>query len=148
MEEQNGGQDVRWKQRFENFKKAHAVLKRGLAVYLERELSELERGGLVQAFEFTQEFSWKVLKDYLAWQGDTEVNGSRDAYRKAFNAGLIANGDDWMQMIKARNLSGHTYDEEDSIQLVMEIADIFEPCFVQLEERFERMQQRQDSEAE
>lgn len=125
--------DIRWKQRFGNYKKALAVLRRGLLLKNERELSELERGGLIQSFEFTQELSWKVLKDYLEYQGFTGIIGSRDAYRNAFNRGLISNGDVWMDMLKARNLSSHTYDENDSLKLVRDIAELFEPCFSALE---------------
>ena len=129
--------DIRWKQRFGNYKKALAVLRRGLLLKNERELSELERGGLIQSFEFTQELSWKVLKDYLEYQGFTGIIGSRDAYRNAFNRGLISNGDVWMDMLKARKLSSHTYDENDSLKLVRDIAELFEPCFSALEKTFD-----------
>ena len=128
--------DIRWKQRFNNYKKALAMLRRGLCLQKTRELSELERGGLIQAFEFTQELSWKLLKDYLEYQGFSGIIGSRDAYRNAFNRGLISNGDDWMKMLKAKNLSSHTYDEADSLKLEKDITERFEPCFSELEEKF------------
>ncbi|MBR1713337.1 MAG: nucleotidyltransferase substrate binding protein [Treponema sp.] len=139
MEPNGQTEDIRWKQRFQNYKKALAVLRRGLALEKERELSELERSGLVQAFEFTQELSWKVLKDYLEYQGVSGIFGSRDAYRVAFNMGLISDGEKWMEMLKARNLSSHTYEEETSLKLVHDIAETFASCFISLEETFDAL---------
>ncbi len=132
-------EDIRWKQRFSNYKKALAVLRRGLALQKERGLSELERGGIIQAFEFTQELSWKVMKDYLEYQGFTGIIGSRDAYRNAFNRALISDGEIWIDMIKARNLSSHTYDEADAEKLLALITDKFEPCFSALEKTLDAL---------
>lgn len=128
------GDDVRWKQRFHNYKRALATLRRGLDIQKERELSELERGGLIQAFEFTQELAWKVLKDFIEYSGGGEkIYGSRDAVRQAFNRGLISDGEIWMEMIRARNLSSHTYEESDSVRLARDITERFAPCFSALE---------------
>ncbi|MDE7392291.1 MAG: nucleotidyltransferase substrate binding protein [Treponemataceae bacterium] len=128
------GDDVRWKQRFHNYQRALATLRRGLDTQKARELSELERGGLIQAFEFTQELSWKVLKDFIEYSGGGEkIYGSRDAIRQAFNRGLISDGETWMEMIRARNLSSHTYEEADSVRLARDITERFAPCFSALE---------------
>lgn len=128
------GDDVRWKQRFHNYQRTLATLRRGLDTQKARELSELERGGLIQAFEFTQELSWKVLKDFIEYSGGGEkIYGSRDAIRQAFNRGLISDGETWMDMIRARNLSSHTYEEADSVRLARDITERFAPCFSALE---------------
>ena len=86
----------------------------------QRELSDLEKQGLIQAFEFTHELAWKTLKDFLEYQGQTGLYGSRDATRKAFELGLIDNGDSWMQMIQNRNRSSHTYNQ-DVMQAIIEV---------------------------
>lgn len=128
------GDDVRWKQRFHNYQRALATLRRGLDTQKERELSELERAGLIQSFAFTQELSWKVLKDFIEYSGGGErIFGSRDAIRQAFNRGLISDGETWMDMIRARNLSSHTYEEADSVRLARDITNRFAPCFSALE---------------
>ena len=58
-------QDIRWQQRFANYKKALAQLKK----FIDKgELSDLEKQGLVKAFEYTYELSWNTLKDYLFYQ--------------------------------------------------------------------------------
>jgi nucleotidyltransferase substrate binding protein (TIGR01987 family) len=102
-------QDIRWQQRFKNYQKALRQLERFLK---ETDLNELEQQGLIQAFEYTYELSWNVIKDYLIFQGITDITGSRDAFRMAFNRGLIEEGQVWMSMIESRIKSSHTYNEE------------------------------------
>ena len=75
--------DVRWLQRLDNYGRALAALQRAVATARERPLSELEEQGLIQAFEFTHELSWLLLKDFLTDQGVSGVSGSRDAVREA-----------------------------------------------------------------
>jgi nucleotidyltransferase substrate binding protein (TIGR01987 family) len=104
--------DVRWVQRLRNFEKALGQLKRATELARERELSDLERQGLVQAFEFTHELAWKTMKDFFEERGQSGIYGSKDASRAAFAAGLIANGEQWMRMIGSRNETTHTYNEE------------------------------------
>ncbi len=83
-------QDIRWLQRFEYFKQAHAQLKEALSEMAVQKLSRLEKQGAIQAFEFTYELAWNVLRDYLIWQGAETISGSRDAIREGFRLGLIA----------------------------------------------------------
>jgi len=47
-------------------------------------LNELEKQGLIQAFEYTYELAWNTIKDYFENQGETGIHGSRDAFRLAF----------------------------------------------------------------
>jgi len=105
--------DIRWIQRFDNFKRAFTRLAQAAELAKQRELSDLEEQGLIQAFEFTHELAWNTLKDFLEARGATEkIYGSRDATREAFAAGLIENGEAWMQMIVHRNETSHTYNED------------------------------------
>ena len=87
-------------------------LRSAVELAAERPLSELERQGLIQAFEFTHELAWNLLKDWLEHQGFSGVAGSRDATREAFRVGLLYDGETWMEMIKSRNESTHTYNLE------------------------------------
>lgn len=104
-------QDIRWMQRFDNFKRAFARLADAAAQAKQRKLSELEEQGLIQAFEFTHELAWNTLKDFLEARGTVKIYGSRDATREAFAADLIVNGEAWMKMIEHRNETSHTYNE-------------------------------------
>ena len=125
-------QDIRWEQRFNNFSKAFQTLKRAVELTKQRELSELEEQGLIQGFEFTHELAWNVLKDYLESKGFSDLIGSKDASRSAFKNGLIEDGQIWMDMIKARNLSSHTYNPEVAEEIVENILHRFYPAFATL----------------
>lgn len=128
--------DIRWIQRFDNFKGAFAQLKNGVALARERSLSELEQQGLIKAFEFTHELGWNVLKDYLEGEGLVGLIGSRSATREAFQKGLVEDGEAWMEMIKARNLTTHTYDCEVAKAIAGDVLNRFEPAFIALEKKF------------
>lgn len=130
-------QDIRWEQRFSNYKKALAKLGEAVQLDAERPLSELERQGIIQAFEFTHELAWKVMQDFFIYQGNTEIRGSKDATRQAFSVELITDGEHWMEMIKNRNLSSHTYNEEISAEIYRNIVEAFYPLFVTFQEMME-----------
>ena len=61
--------DVRWEQRFANFKKALAELRESVDLAKTRPLSKLECQGIIQAFEFTHELAWNVMRDFFRFQG-------------------------------------------------------------------------------
>lgn len=124
--------DIRWIQRYQNFLRALATLGRGVALSHQRSLNELEQQGLIQGFEFTHELAWNVLKDFLENQGIMGLIGSRDATRSAFQNGLLVDGDIWMDMIRARNLTSHTYQLEIATEIVGDIRSKYYPAFEQL----------------
>ena len=130
------GSDLRWLQRFENFQRALLVLERGVRLAQSRELSELEQQGLIQGFEFTHELAWNLLKDYLTHQGIAGVVGSRDATRLAFQNALITDGETWMEMIRSRNQSSHTYNFEQAQAIARDVLERFHPAFCALNQRF------------
>ena len=125
--------DVRWQQRFSNFRRALAQLAEAVDLSRVRELSRLERQGVIQAFEFTHELAWNVLKDYLQDQGNPDIKGSKDATRAAFKVQLITDGEAWMAMIQSRNISSHTYDERTADLLVNAIVGSYYAQFVALQ---------------
>ena len=113
--------DIRWQQRFSNYKRALTRLVSAVNLSNERELTELEEQGLIQAFEFTHELAWNVIRDYFEYQGNNSIIGSRDANREAFQNGLITDGEGWMEMIKSRNQTSHTYNEKIAEEIVENI---------------------------
>lgn len=128
-------EDIRWQQRFSNYQRALARLSQAVELSEERPLSELEQQGLIQAFEFTHELAWNCLKDFLVYQGEQNIMGSRDATRKAFSVGLISDGDIWMEMIASRNRSSHTYNKETADLIANAVTASYARCFVALEQR-------------
>jgi nucleotidyltransferase substrate binding protein (TIGR01987 family) len=110
--------DLRWIQRFDNYQKALAQLDAAVALSHSRSLSDLERQGLVKGFEFTFELAWNMLKDYLEEQGFTDFHGSKNTIRIAFREGLLENGETWMNMVRSRNESSHTYNVDTANEIV------------------------------
>lgn len=84
--------DKRWIQRFENYRRALTRLEQAIRIVSENEDERkdfLLKDGLIQRFEYTHELAWKLMKDYAEYQGYTDIRGSRDAFRKAFEMGII-----------------------------------------------------------
>lgn len=131
--------DIRWKQRLRNYQRAYKQLADAVALGKERPLSSLEQQGLIKAFEFTQELAWNVMKDYFAYQGNANITGSRDAIREAFRRGLILDGEGWMDTIKSRNRSSHTYDENTASQLVQTISARYIALFEKFDSRMQEL---------
>ncbi len=126
--------DIRWKQRFQNYQRALETLNQAVRLTRERPLSDLERQGLIHGFEFTHELVWNMLKDFLEDKGVTGLIGSRDATRMAFKNGLIEDGETWMDMIRERNLSSHTYNPDIAARIADNILTRYYPVFHQLAE--------------
>ncbi len=121
--------DIRWQQRFQNFEKAFKQLKFAVELANERTLTELEKQGLIQAFEFTHELAWKTMKNFLESKGQQNIYGSKDTSRLAYNLALISNGEIWMDMINSRNLSSLTYDEETADAILEKIVNNYFEAF-------------------
>jgi len=122
-------QDVRWIQRFNNYSKALTQLTKFIK---KGDLSELEKQGLIKVFEYTYELAWNTIKDYFEAQGETNIFGSRDAFRLAFKRGLIENGEVWMDMIKSRTLTSHTYNEETAEKIANDTINVYFQEFMRL----------------
>jgi len=132
-------QDIRWHQRLNNYEKALSQLSDAVDLSQQRELSDLEKQGLIQAFEFTHELAWNTLKDFLEHKGQTGIYGSRDATRKAFELGLLEEGDSWMQMIQNRNRSTHTYNQKVMREIKEAIVTVYHKQFQSLAEKLNAM---------
>ena len=113
--------DICWKQGLANFRKAFGRLDDAVLLSRQRDLSDLERQGLIQAFEFTHELAWNLMKDWFDYQGNFQISGSRDATREAFRMGLIQDGEAWMEMLRSRNQSSHTYNPETAAEIARAI---------------------------
>jgi nucleotidyltransferase substrate binding protein (TIGR01987 family) len=127
--------DERWHQRLKNFQKALIQLEEGIVLSRQRKLSKIELQGLIQAFEFTHELAWNVMKDFFHYQGNTSIMGSRDATRESFQYGLIEDGDAWMEMIKSRNQSTHTYNESIVLEITGKIVTVYYSLFKSFEKK-------------
>ncbi len=140
--------DIRWEQRFSNYTKALLKLTEAIE-YVKKEmkdkdlnidhentdgvLEEIIREGLIQRFEYTFEMAWNVMKDYALYQGNSEIGGSRDAIRYAFSSNLIGDGDMWMDMIKSRIKTAHTFNEETAHEIYLKIINEYYSEFLKFQ---------------
>jgi len=149
-------EDIRWKQRFSNYKKALKKLTENIEYvkteeYIDRELEyddvydlllatqDIIKQGLIQSFEFTYELAWCVMQDYAEYQGLTNIGGSRDAIKYAARVSLIKNADIWMEMIESRNSSSHTYNEEIVNEISKFVLIDYIKLFVDFREKMEKL---------
>lgn len=148
-------QDIRWEQHFSNFLKA--LHKLGQAVtYIKTHsldkdepaddsvLDDIIKEGLIQRFEYTHELACNVMKDYATYQGNTNVGGSRDATREAFQLQLVSNGKIWMDMIGSRNKTSHTYNEKTAEEIYFKILQEYYPAFLEFQQNMELKRGEQD----
>ena len=136
-------QNIRWQQRFANYRKALVKLTQAVDLLSkqtggETVVDELLQEGLIQRFEYTHELAWKVMKDYAEYQGYTDVRGSRDAIRKALEMNLI---DDkrWMETIEDRNLTVHNYNNEIASEIYDNIMNVYAPLFIAFEHKMQSL---------
>lgn len=109
---EKGNDNIRWRQRLATFQRALGRLEEVVTLQRQRQLSPLEKDGMIQRFEYTQELAWKVLKNYIEYQGGERLAGSRDTIRQAFALGIITNADPWFDMLESRNEISNVYDED------------------------------------
>ena len=140
--------DVRWEQGFNNYVKALEKLDDAARtiklnypaddkgnISQDRFLDDIIKEGVIQRFEYTHELAWNVMKDFLAKAGNENIFGSMDATREAFALQLIENGELWMDMIRSRNKTSHTYNEETADEIFRKILDEYLPAFASFRDK-------------
>jgi|SRR3989338_5973879 len=123
---------IRWRQRFQNFEKAFDLLETAMKI---KNPSNTEKAGLIQFFEVCFELAWKILKDYLESQGFV-TKFPRDTLKQAFQSNLIEDGHAWMKALEDRNLTSHTYDEEETDKIEKLIRNQYFPLLKKLRQTF------------
>ena len=104
---------TRWEQRLDNFERALTLLKSALSEKSLANMSDLEKEGVIQRFEYTFELAWKTVKDFLLYQGVVlDQTTPRSVIKQAFSDGVIKEGQIWIDMLDNRNLMSHTYNFE------------------------------------
>ncbi len=136
--------NIRWIQRLSNFKKAFKQLELGVEQATDRALSNLEKEGLIQRFEYNQELSWQVIKDFYEYLGNTDIQGSRDAFQLAVRRGLVSSdcGAMLTESIKSRNQTAHTYNEETAEEIFHDIVNSYYQAFNSLKTALENEQKQ------
>ncbi|MEI6208953.1 MAG: nucleotidyltransferase substrate binding protein [Desulfuromonadales bacterium] len=129
-------EDIRWKQRFNNYCRSYSQLNKAVKAHSEQPDNELIQMALVKAFEMTFELAWKTMKDYLRYNG-IDVKLPREVIKQAFANDIIVDGQLWIDMLENRNVMAHVYDEARAHETV----DLICQCYLQsLEHLYQFMQ--------
>lgn len=127
----------RFQTKYINFARATASLREGLQAYQDMP-TKIIRDGVIQRFEFTCELAWKTTREFLLDQNFTELNSPKNTMRKAFAYGLIADEEDWVRLLNARNQTSHLYDDATAQQIYEQISTqfiiLFEKLLLKLKE--------------
>ena len=81
------------------------------------------KAGLIKAFEWSFELSWKTMQRILEDRG-RKANSPREIFRLAATDNLINDPESWFLFIDKRNLSAHAYSEE-QIDIIINMCDDF-----------------------
>lgn len=111
-------------EKYSKFAEAVARLAEALDEYKEYGNSVM-RDGIIQRFEFCTELAWKTTREYLLDEEYTEINSPKSIIKKAFSNGLIDDENAWIDLLKARNVTSHIYDEETSVEIFNKIKNIY-----------------------
>ncbi len=123
-------ENIRWKQRFENFDRALDKL-HSFADLVQKDERDVYQVAVIGAFKFTFELGWKTLKDYLNY-GGIDVSIPREVIKHAFHHGLIEDGEAWIKMLEDRNILTHVYDEKIADKATESIESIYIPAIEQV----------------
>ncbi len=147
--------DIRWLQRFANYKRAFAKLEEAVGrvkndfgidssgnIDDDAFMDDIVKEGVIQRFEYTHELAWNVMKDFLTQVGNVQVFGSKDATKEAFAAGLISDGEVWMDMLASRNKTSHTYNETIADAIFIKVIQTYYPCFSAFDSEMDAQRKR------
>ncbi len=104
--------DLRWKQRFQNFENARIQLYNLCYAYQKNRFDSDLQLQFIRSFEFTFKLAWKTVKDYLVFQGVRDVNFPREVIKKGFSHRIIEDGQMWINIIEDTALIEYSSDED------------------------------------
>jgi len=119
---------IRYKQRLESYKKALSLLvKQSGRVDFDDE----NIAATLHFYETAFELSWKLLKDYLEYQGII-AKSPREVIKMAFQMGYIRDGEIWLEMLDARNNITHIYEESMARKFFIQVKEVYISHLVEL----------------
>ena len=127
---------LRWKYRFDNFKRSYFLLQEAADRYYEKSLDQLEKEGMIRRFRVCMELAWETIKDYLEWQNVVFDQITPSAViKEGVATKLINDGECWMKALDARNKVSHTYDFKKFEVVLQKMCEKYLQCFGQLYEK-------------
>ena len=105
----------------ENFNRAFSIYSDAVSAYKTDSSNILMHMALIQSYEVCFELAWKVLKDYLNING-ISVYLPKEVIKSAFANDVIKDGQLWIDMLSARNLTSHEYNLDKVNVMIPDIA--------------------------
>lgn len=102
----------------EDLTKANMRLKEAL----HEEPTDLNKDASIQRFEFTFELAWKLMQEILK-ENRIDIYGVKGVFRESARLGLIEDPILWFGFLESRNLTAHTYNEEESRNIYEKIKE-------------------------
>lgn len=99
--------------------------------------SEINQAAIIHAYEYTFELWWKAVQRYLEYVGTVQDYGPSATIKNAFQYHLIEDGQIWMDMLKDRNLTAHTYKEDIANDIYKRIINTYIRTLQQFVEDFD-----------
>ena len=130
----NMDKDIRWEQRFDNFKRAFTLLREILESTDDIcSLEPIVKEGIIQRFEYTFELAWKTLNDKMSFDGlKTDKVSPKYVFKTAFQSKYIDSIDTWLAMTNDRNLMSHTYDFSKFDEVLIRLKNDYYPLLDKL----------------
>lgn len=126
----------RWQYRFDNYRRAFSLLREAFELRRDRPLSDLEKEGVIQRFEYTWELAWKTIKDYLEKEGVVlEKITPKAVIVAAIEARVITDKEAWMRALDDRNRMNHVYSRIVFARIIIHIEQSYFSSFDRLYEK-------------
>lgn len=115
-------------EKISKFEQAIIHLDEVFTVYDQYKLSEL-KDAAIRRFSICFNLALNAIHTYLLDEGYLDLNSPKAVMRRAYAAGLLANDLPWIELLKARNLAAHVYDEATANDIFTQVRADFVPLF-------------------
>ena len=115
-------------EKYNKLKNAVKRLSEALSEYEEFQITSV-RDGVIQRFEFSTELAWKSVREYLIEEGFTDINSPKSVMKQAYANKIINDEMTWIELLNARNLTSHIYDDDTAAEIFNNIKSKYLPLF-------------------
>lgn len=103
------------------------------------DMSEQHMVAIIHAYEYTFELWWKFLQRYLETLITVEEYGPNATIKNAFNCKVLKEGQIWMDMLRDRNLTTHTYKNDVALEIKERVKNLYLKEFEKFIQQFDNI---------
>lgn len=115
-------------EKISKFEQAIIHLDEVFTAYDQYKLSEL-KDAAIRRFSICFNLALNAIHAYLLDEGYLDLNSPKAVMRQAYAAGLLEDDLPWIELLKARNLAAHVYDEATANDIFTQVRADFVPLF-------------------